>query len=484
MENRIKNWLENLDIHAIKNPDEMKLQWHNFIQACQDDGMNITGFDTIDALKTYVAKKHVALQTKECKPKKFRSIYHAVKTCSSMDESRKVLFGFYIPEDRKTIVSTDGRRLLILPYSGSLPAGNWDLYTGKALKMLEKMTYDEYDAAMQDLAHPLHSCAIKDYGNLTYADGFWFQKLEGDYPDYMSVLPDECRLTDVCKPDASWYHGLQSALKMKKLLEFDSIEIGLDLQVLQSKLIEKDESGTKKYTSELELEDLHFCFNGKFFYDCFEILPQFCDFEKMKFRCCIDDATGKPIIISSEDRSAFYVLMPLIGNNNTSNGFTVNQMQKAPEKPAKKSAKSSAPEKPVIVEPVQEVQEVQEAQEVQEVQEVTESQEIPVLDVLPESEPITPVNQQSPVFKRENIRTSGLSPRAIKNLSYIQVINGDQMSRFEFIRGMSEAGILKTAIWEDSKGKLHYLVNGQFLGQVAYNYANSIIAGNIKIATA
>lgn len=471
MENRIKNWLENLDIHAIKNSDEMKVHWHNFVQACQADGMDITGFDTIDALKKYVAKNHVALQTKECKPKKLRSIYHAVKTCSSTDESRKVLFGFYIPEDRKTIVSTDGRRLLILPYSGSLPAGNWDLYAGKALKMLEKMTYDEYDAAMQDLAHPLHSCAIKDYGNLTYADGFWFQKLEGDYPDYMSVLPDECKLTDVCKPDASWYHGLQSALKLQKLLEFSSVEIGLDLQVLQSKMIVKDESGDKKYTSELELEDLHFCFNGKFFNDCFEILPQFCDFEKMKFRCCIDAAKEGPIMVSSEDGSAFYVLMPMRGDGNTSNGFTVNQMQKAPQKPAKKSAKPAAPEKPAIVEPVQEVQEVLD---------VVESQETPVLDVLPESEPI----KQSPVFKRENVLACGLSPRAIKNLSYIQVINGDRMSRFEFIRGMSEAGSLKTAIWEDSKGKLHYLVNGQFLGQVAYNYANSIIAGNIKIATA
>jgi DNA polymerase III sliding clamp (beta) subunit (PCNA family) len=480
MENRIKNWLENLDIHAIKNPDEMKLQWHNFIQACQDDGMDITGFDTIDALKTYVAKKHVALKTIDCKPKKFRSIYHAVKTCSSTDESRKVLFGFYIPEDRKTIVSTDGRRLLILPYSGSLPAGNWDLYQGKALKMLEKMTYDEYKSIMasDNATHPIYSNVVKDFCDLIYADGFWFQKIEGVYPDYMSVLPDECKLTDVCKPDASWYHGLQSALKLQKLLEFNSVEIGLDLQALQSQLIEKDESGTEKYTDALEPKDLHFCFNGKFFNDCFEILPQFCDFEKMKFRCCIDDATGKPIIISSEDGSAFYVLMPMRGDDNTSNGFTVNQMQKAPEKPAKKSAKPSAPEKPVIVEPVQEVQEVQE------VQNVIESQETPVLEALPESEPITPVNQQSPVFKRENIRTSGLSPRAIQNLSFVQIINGDQMSRFEFIRGMSEAGILKTAIWEDSKGKLHYLVNGQFLGQVAYNYANSIIAGNIKIATA
>lgn len=475
MENRIKNWLENLDIHAIKNPDEMKLQWHNFIQACQADGMDITGFDTIDALKTYVAKKHVALQTKECKPKKFRSIYHAVKTCSSDDESRKIIHGFYITEKADQIVSTDGRRLLVLPYSGSLPTGKYDLYTGKALKMLEKMTYDEYDAAMQDLSHPLHSCAIKDYGNLAYADGFWFKKLEGDYPDYMSVLPDECKSTDVCNTDLSWYHGLQSALKLQKLLEFDSIEIGLDLQVLQSKLIGKDESGNKKYTAELELEDLHFIFNGKFFNDCFEILPQFCDFEKMKFRCCIDAANESPIMVSSEDGSAFYVLMPMRGGDNTSNGFTVNQMQPAPQKPVKKSAKPAAPEKPAIVEPVQEAQEVLN---------VIESKETPVLEALPESEPITPVTTQMPVFKRENVLACGLSPRAIQNLSYIQVINGDQMSRFEFIRGMSEAGSLKTTVWTDSKGKLHYLVNGQFLGQVAYNYANSIIAGNIKIATA
>ncbi len=217
-----------------------------------------------------------------------------------------------------------------------------------------------------------------------------------------------------------------------------------------------------------------FFLNGKFFNDCFEILPQFCDFEKMKFRCCIDAANESPVMISSEDGSAFYVLMPMRGGDNTSNGFTVNQMQNAPEKPAKKSAKP-APEKPAIVEPVHKVDKVLN---------VVESQETPVLDVLPESEPITPVNQQSPVFKRENVLACGLSPRAIQNLSYIQVINGDQMSRFEFIRGMSEAGILKTAIWEDSKGKLHYLVNGQFLGQVAYNYANSIIAGNIKIAMA
>jgi len=477
MENRIKNWLENLDIHAIKNPDEMKLHWHNFIQTCQADGMDITGFDTIDALKTYVAKKHVALQTKECKPKKFRSIYHAVKTCSSTDESRKFIRGFYITEKADQIVSTDGRRLLVLPYSGSLPTGNYDLYAGKALKILEKITYEEYKTIMasDNATHPIYSNLVKDFCDLIYADGFWFQKVEGDYPDYMSVLPDECKLTDVCKPDLSWYHGLQSALKLKKLLEFSSEAIGFDLQVLQSKLIGKDESGTKKYTDKLELEDLHFFFNGKFFNDCFEILPQFCDFEKMKFRCCIDAANESPVMVSSEDGSVFYVLMPMRGDDNTSNGFTVNQMQKAPEKPAKKSAKPAAPEKPAIVEPVQEVQDVLN---------VVESQETPVLDVLPESEPITPVTTQMPVFKRENVLACGLSPRAIKNLSYIQIINGDKMSRFEFIRGMSEAGSLKTTVWADSKGKLHYLVNGQFLGQVAYNYANSIIAGNIKIATA
>lgn len=478
MENRIKNWLESLDLFSIKTADEMKLQWHNFIQACQADDIDTTGFDTIDALKTYVAKHHVALQTKECKPKKFRSIYHAMKTCSSSDESRKVLFGFYIPEDRKTIVSTDGRRLLILPYSGSLPAGNWDLYQGKALKILKKMTYDEYKEVIQsdDTNHPIYSNVVKDFCDLIYADGFWFQKVEGVYPDYMSVLPDECKLTDVCKPDASWHHGLQSALKLQKLLEFDSVKIGLDLQVLQSQLIEKDESGTEKYTDALEPKDLHFYFNGKFFNDCFEILPQFCDFEKTKFRCCIDDAAnGKPIIISSEDGSAFYVLMPMRGDDNTSNGFTVNRMQKAPEKPVKKSAKPTAPEKPVIVEPVQEVQEVQN---------VIESQETPVLEVLPESEAITPVRRQTPVFKRENIRAGELSPRAIKNLSYVQVINGDQMSRLEFIHAMSEVGNLKTSVWTDSKNKLHYLVNGQFLGQVAYNYANSIIASNVKVAMA
>lgn len=477
MENRIKNWLENLDIHAIKNTDEMKLQWHNFIQECQADGIDTTGYDTIASLKEFLAENHVALKTVVKKPRKFRSIYHAMKTCSSSDESRKFLFGFYIPEDRKTIVSTDGRRLLILPYSGSLPAGNWDLYQGKALKILKKMTYDEYKEVIQsdDTTHPIYSNLVKDFCDLIYADGFWFKKIEGVYPDYMSVLPAENKLTNVCTPDASWYHGLQSALKLQKILEFDSIEIGLDLQVLQSQLIEKDESGTEKYTDALEPKDLHFCFNGKFFNDCFEILPQFCDFEKMKFRCCIDDATGKPIIVSSEDGSAFYVLMPMRGDDNTSNGFTVNQMQKAPEKPAKKSAKPAAPEKPAIAEPVQEAQEVLN---------VIESQETPVLEVLPESEAITPVRRQTPVFKRENIRASGLSPRAIQNLSFVQQINGDQMSRFEFIRAMSEAGNLKTSVWTDSKGKLHYLVNGQFLGQVAYNYANSIIAGNVKIATA
>lgn len=477
MENRIKNWLENLDIHAIKNTDEMKLQWHNFIQECQADGIDTTSYDTIDALKTYVAKKHVGLQTKECKQKKFRSIYHAIKTCSSVDKTRRVLFGFYIPEDRKTIVSTDGRRLLILPYSGSLPAGNWDLYQGKALKMLEKMTYDEYKSIMasDNANHPIYSNLVKDFCDLIYADGFWFQKIEGVYPDYMSVLPAENKLTNVCTPDASWYHGLQSALKLQKLLEFDSVEIGLDLPVLQSKLIGKDESGTKKYTSDLALEDLHFCFNGKFFNDCFEILPQFCDFEKMKFRCCIDAANESPVMICSEDRSAFYVLMPMRDDNNTSNGFTVNQMQVAPEKPVKKSAKPTTPEKPAIAEPVQEAQEVLN---------VIESQETPVLEALPESESTIPVRRQTPVFKRENIRTSGLSPRAIKNLSYIQVINGDQMSRFEFIRAMSESGNLKTSVWTDSKNKLHYLVNGQFLGQVAYNYANSIIASNVKVAMA
>lgn len=168
---------------SIKSEDEMKLAYHRFITGCKDAGLETKGWENIADLKKFVKHNHVPLKTIESKPKKFPSVYHAIKRCSSEDESRKVLFGFYIPEDRKTIVSTDGRRLLILPYSGSLPSGNWDLYTGKALKMLNKMTYDEYkqEAGKEDLTHPIFDmrngfCAPR---NLVFADGLWFNPVEG-----------------------------------------------------------------------------------------------------------------------------------------------------------------------------------------------------------------------------------------------------------------------------------------------------------------
>ncbi len=479
MENRIKNWLENLDIHAIKNTDEMKLQWHNFIQECQADGMDVTGFDTVDSLKSYVAKHHVALQTKDCKPKKFKSIYHAIKTCSSIDETRKIMFGFLITETRDQIVSTDGRRLLVLPYTGSLESGTYDLYNGNALKMLEKMTYQEYRNLMdgESRNHPIFTLGGNDFADLIYADGYWFRKMEGTYPDYMSVIPERKHQITPENITSEWLNSTNSVKHLFKVIKKDcETFVGVDFA---------------NSTRVFNVDFLHDGISAMVYAGGFDGL-QISAYEKYETDGGLQ--TIGPSIMTAKNDKAFYVLMPC---RESCDLITVNRKNgnapHAKATPAKKPVKavesvkveipaivkshiivgSPAPiEKPAIVEPVQEVQSV------------IESQETPVLEVLPESEAITPVRRQTPVFKRENIRASGLSPRAIQNLSFVQQINGDQMSRFEFIHAMSEVGNLKTSVWTDSKNKLHYLVNGQFLGQVAYNYANSIIASNVKVAMA
>ena len=463
MENRIKNWLESLDLFGIKNPDEMKLQWHNFIQACQGDGMDITGYEDFTTLEKAGFNRHYALKTIHFTPKKMTPYEMAIASINEDNKKDFRTLGFSVTKDKK-LFSTDGARLFLQDYDGNLGTGNYKNYTGKALKILKAMSYNEYkELCKKRKANASFRHIIFDFNdteNLFFDNGTWFEKLDYEtlYNNYQKVLPDENKLIRFDDSIQNLCNGLNTAMQLFKL-NGGSKNIIIHNQI------------------KVSFREHNVCFNAKHLLDGFTFLSQFCNIEDISFRftpTIIKDKKieSEPAIISDPSGKIMYIIMPL---RECAEMIIANQMQPAPQKPVKKSAKPAAPEKPAIVEPVQEVQEVLN---------VVESQETPVLEALPESEAITPVNQQSPVFKRENIRTSGLSPRAIKNLSFVQIINGDQMSRFEFIRGMSEAGILKTAIWEDSKGKLHYLVNGQFLGQVAYNYANSIIAGNIKIAMA
>jgi len=40
MENRIRQWLEGLDLFSIKSEDGMKLAYHRFISGCKDAGLD------------------------------------------------------------------------------------------------------------------------------------------------------------------------------------------------------------------------------------------------------------------------------------------------------------------------------------------------------------------------------------------------------------------------------------------------------------
>jgi hypothetical protein len=491
MENRIRQWLEDLDLFSIKSEDEMKLAYHRFISGCNADGLDAKGWENLADLKQFVKHNNVPLKTVDCKPKKIRSIYHAMKTCSSEDESRKVLFGFYIPENQKTIVSTDGRRLLILPYSGSLPAGNWDLYQGKALKMLEKMTYDEYKSIMasDNATHPIYSNVVKDFCDLIYADGFWFQKTEGVYPNYMSVIPDEKNRVHAGELTKDWIAGLKSCLHLQKLLygkkSADGGVVGLSLQ-----------------------DDCFIDINGEFLNDCFEILPQFCGNETVKFEVSRDNAEYGPFMFSTKS-GALYVQMPMRGGSNHT-GYIINQMQllngkwvnTAPAAPVHvepAKAESPAPEVPAIVEsniivarpaPIETPASVSEPEVPADVPSVPVKPVVRFTPGLPDSNNDAP--EESPIETGESKPPVGSKyartqeERMVNNLKFEQmtIYNGIRRmeSRLAFIHRILDDGEkLSPSMYTDKKGKPHYVVNKNFMGKTAYEYAERLLNGGGRI---
>lgn len=290
MEEKIRQWLEELDLFSIKSEIEMKLAYHRFISGCKDAGIDVTEWENFADLQRFVKTNHVRLKTDGFKAKKFQSVYHAAKTCSSDDAERKVLHGFFITEKRDQIVSTDGRRLLILPYSGSLPSGSWDLHTGKSLRLLNKMTYDEYktEAAKEDVTHPVFDmrngfCAPR---NLVFADGLWFNPVEGTYPNYMSVVPNK-----MSSPEAITQEWLNTLFAVKRLY-------GLLGQV--ERLVN------------VFFQDWTTTFNSDFLLDGIYAISAFCGYEWMKIM--VDHTGGGnafgPCTITCKNSNALYALMP------------------------------------------------------------------------------------------------------------------------------------------------------------------------------
>ncbi len=515
MESRIKEWLENLDLLTIKSPNEMKLRYHAFITACKGDGLDVSGHDDIASLGRFLARNHVALRTNDSKPKKIKSIYHAVKTCSSEDESRKVLHGFLITEKRNQIVATDGRRLLSLPYSGSLDAGAWDLYNGKALKTLQYMTPDEYKVAMKDDNHPIHfTSVVKDYFDLTYADGYWFKKCEGTYPNYQSVIPDDDTQVPAGAITQGWFNGLKSALYLQKLLELqDHGTVSLNLKVMQP-----TESGGR------ELQDIPVSLNACFLNDGFEVLLQFSNGEKIILDCDATCASISPLVFSAKC-GAMYVVMPMRGDNpndKTFSGFAINKMQSVtgekpkeatpvqtvpaqvetvPEEAAKAEVpaiESPAPvETPVQVEP-EVPAEIRSAADVIDVPAVpADVSSAPVVrftpglpdsdNDAPETTPAAPADANKPIGSKYTWAKMTPEERMVNNLKFEQLTfykNVRRMeSRLAFIHRILDEGekLILNAFTDKKKGKLHYTVNGNFLGKNAYEYAERLINGGERI---
>ncbi len=64
------------------------------------------------------------LQTRKKNPKRFKSVYDAVRVASSTDEARQALLGFKV--EYNALIATDGRRLASFDYAGPLKPGLYD----------------------------------------------------------------------------------------------------------------------------------------------------------------------------------------------------------------------------------------------------------------------------------------------------------------------------------------------------------------------
>jgi hypothetical protein len=456
----VKQFFQDLDVTAIKNNDAFKVLWTKFCaehaSELQDGDENIDGY----------RQEHIPLTVKNVKVPVKKNIYDRIMIAASKDQTRKHLSGFLITEDGKQIVSTDGRRLAILPYNGDLLPGIWKpIKDNKILSALMSYTYEEY---LRDWKlfhdeknplpdeHPLRKnfnigFAMTTMEPFNYADGMWFENVFGTYPDYTQVIPEDKDLSGTVDHVETFYSAFKTAQRFyDKLSGFAMDGLGTCLRCK---------------------EDCYVHMNYNFMVDGLEILGGEDGECKLHYA---DKLEENPLVLRRGN--GVYVVMPISSGDTTKPMYTVINDLVLPQgvQPAVQTRK------PGNSKPSNRGNGGSGGSKVNPATKAIRTAPTAPVDAdkskaaIAARKPV-PVNDDGSISPTE---------RVLKNLAFKQLMRfGKDVhidARKDVIHKLFDAGKLAVSEYMDKKGKQHYLVAKQFMGDIAHKYARYLLNGGQK----
>ncbi len=380
------------------------------------------------------------LQTKKRNPKKFKDIYAAADVSTrKKDQARPVLAGYEIHPENKTIASTDGRRLSVMEYAGSLEPNIYIKYKNNHLKNL---SYAEYKDLQENKPELLQDWLIRD--DLLHDNGNFFAIPSGTFPNYFSVIPESKSFTFQIKDIEQLYCSVRAAMQYYRLSSQNQTS-----NIPAVRINTNDKSIILNVNMLCDgLELMYYANNNSF--------------SNIVVDCISSTA---PVQISIPGTKNLYVFMPCTPDDEA-NILTVSNFQPVESSPGRKKKRTVKKQvkkvKPESVESLESVETVNP-------EPVPESVDI---------EPVQPVERDLSAFAGIEDYLNGLTRKQRKNLEFVQRFdfNGSITTekRIAFINRMHLQGLL-TATVRESSSKVHYLVCGQYVGENTYCYARFLL---------
>jgi DNA polymerase-3 subunit beta len=222
----------------------------------------------------------------------------------SMDETRYNINGFLLEKEGQKVrmVTTDGHRLALVEKIDDLGFGIEDnksvLLPRKGMMEIRKLLEEESESAFK-VSITEKSAAIKKDDTIIN-----IRLLEGEFPDYKKVIPENNDKTVTVNRD-----GLLASLKRVSILSADKIK-GVNFRFSKDSLnLNSSNPDIGDATEELSIKyaesDVEIAFNAKYMIDMLEAIED----EVVEIR--LKDSLSPGMLGSSKTGDYTYVIMPM-----------------------------------------------------------------------------------------------------------------------------------------------------------------------------
>jgi len=498
---------EHPDVGQFKSKEMLNNVW---IAWCNQHLISDVGFPS-QSLSKFLKNSHLQRISPVNPQPKFKHSALDALLGASKDPARVQLSGICVHRigSETRIISTDGRRLMTFPmtsgdgipfpyikypkegqhsdadttlcqHGGNAPEGQW-IWTpvrnadAKLLGGLTDADAWKHQTESWHLGHVLRDLTPEEKARLDeisalpynlilggkiirfFAGRWWNLERDVTFPNYQSVVPDRCQMPYVVQNPVAFLPYLTAVLRWQKLRN----TVGDTVVAI-------------RYTEDRNPIVL----NATFLFDILRTMQG-----RGKVKLLITDDCH-PIVFDAADGS-YSVLMPFRDCENFDNYIFLDSFVSEEQREkfdnsngspiAVKKRNSSSRTVPMKVTPTKPVV----------------SKPADALDAKRTSAHVKESVGKSATSPKPAVKTAitdgkfTVTDRVIKNLLFQQPMRLNSKvwisSRLDFIHQTLESGKLAIAKYLDKKGKYHWLINKQFVGKIAYEYAEHLLAGGQRV---